>query len=344
MSVNNLLKPRSIEVETAEGNPYSATVTMEPFETGYAHTLGNALRRVLLSSMIGYAPTEAQIAGVVHEYSQIDGVKEDVVDILLNVKGVIFKLENRDEVTVTLRKEGTGPVTAADFDLPHDCQILNPDHVIANLSGGKLDMQIKVEKGRGYQPGDMRALKDDYSKATIGKIIMDASFSPVLRVAYKVENARVEQRTDLDKLVLSVDTNGAILPEEAVRQAAHILQDQLSVFGGIATIGIEPVVPVQTQPVIPQQQEIPVVKPQPPVDPILRRPVDDLELTVRSANCLKAENIYYIGDLIQRTENELLKTPNLGRKSLNEIKEVLGTHGLTLGMKLDNWPPVGLDY
>ncbi|WP_286313259.1 DNA-directed RNA polymerase subunit alpha [Turicimonas muris] len=344
MSVNNLLKPGSIEVETAEGNPYSATVTMEPFETGYAHTLGNALRRVLLSSMIGYAPTEAQIAGVVHEYSQIDGVKEDVVDILLNVKGVIFKLENRDEVTVTLRKEGTGPVTAADFDLPHDCQILNPDHVIANLSGGKLDMQIKVEKGRGYQPGDMRALKDDYSKATIGKIIMDASFSPVLRVAYKVENARVEQRTDLDKLVLSVDTNGAILPEEAVRQAAHILQDQLSVFGGIATIGIEPVVPVQAQPVIPQQQEIPVVKPQPPVDPILRRPVDDLELTVRSANCLKAENIYYIGDLIQRTENELLKTPNLGRKSLNEIKEVLGTHGLTLGMKLDNWPPVGLDY
>ncbi|WP_276617784.1 DNA-directed RNA polymerase subunit alpha [Turicimonas muris] len=344
MSVNNLLKPRSIEVETAEGNPYSATVTMEPFETGYAHTLGNALRRVLLSSMIGYAPTEAQIAGVVHEYSQIDGVKEDVVDILLNVKGVIFKLENRDEVTVTLRKEGTGPVTAADFDLPHDCQILNPDHVIANLSGGKLDMQIKVEKGRGYQPGDMRALKDDYSKATIGKIIMDASFSPVLRVAYKVENARVEQRTDLDKLVLSVDTNGAILPEEAVRQAAHILQDQLSVFGGIATIGIEPVVPVQAQPVIPQQQEIPVVKPQPPVDPILRRPVDDLELTIRSANCLKAENIYYIGDLIQRTENELLKTPNLGRKSLNEIKEVLGTHDLTLGMKLDNWPPVGLDY
>lgn len=344
MSVNNLLKPRSIEVETAEGNPYSATVTMEPFETGYAHTLGNALRRVLLSSMIGYAPTEAQIAGVVHEYSQIDGVKEDVVDILLNVKGVIFKLENRDEVTVTLRKEGTGPVTAADFDLPHDCQILNPDHVIANLSGGKLDMQIKVEKGRGYQPGDMRALKDDYSKATIGKIIMDASFSPVLRVAYKVENARVEQRTDLDKLVLSVDTNGAILPEEAVRQAAHILQDQLSVFGGIATIGIEPVVPVQAQPVIPQQQEIPVVKPQPPVDPILRRPVDDLELSIRSANCLKAENIYYIGDLIQRTENELLKTPNLGRRSLNEIKEVLGTHDLTLGMKLDNWPPVGLDY
>ncbi len=343
MSINNLLKPRNVEIEPAEGNPYSATVTMEPFETGYAHTLGNALRRVLLSSMIGYAPTEAQIAGVVHEYSQIDGVKEDVVDILLNVKGIIFKLEGRDEVTLSLRKEGEGVVTAADFDLPHDVQILNPDHVIANLTKGKLDMQIKVEKGRGYQPGDMRALRDDYSKSTIGRIIMDASFSPVLRVAYRVENARVEQRTDLDKLILTVDTNGAILPEEAVRQAAHILQDQLSVFGGIATIGLD-VVAQPPQPVAPVDVSPVPVKPQPPIDPILRRPVDDLELTVRSANCLKAENIYYIGDLIQRTENELLKTPNLGRKSLNEIKEVLGTHGLTLGMKLDNWPPVGLDH
>lgn len=346
MSASPLLKPRSIEVEPNEGNPYSATVTMEPFETGYAHTLGNALRRVLLSSMTGYAPTEAQISGVVHEYSQLDGVQEDVVDILLNVKGVIFKLENRDEVTVSLRKEGNCVVTAADFDLPHDCQVLNPDHVIAHLSGGKLDMQLKVEKGRGYQPGEMRALKDDYSKGAIGHIVMDASFSPIQRVAYRVENARVEQRTDLDKLVMTIDTNGAILPEEALRQAAHILQDQLSVFGGLPTIGLEPVAP---QPVYGVQApatavEIPSAKPQPPVDPILRRPVDDLELTVRSANCLKAENIYYIGDLIQRTENELLKTPNLGRKSLNEIKEVLAAHGLTLGMKLENWPPVGLDH
>lgn len=342
MSVSNLLKPTCIEVETSPDNPYSATVTMEPFETGFAHTLGNALRRVLLSSMVGYAPTEAQIANVVHEYSQIDGVQEDVVDILLNVKGVIFKLENRDEVTVSLRKEGEGPVLASDFELPHDVTILNPDHVIANLSGGKLDMQIKVEKGRGYQPGDMRALKDDYSKTTIGRIVMDASFSPILRVAYRVENARVEQRTDLDKLIMTIDTNGAILPEEAVRHAAHILQDQLSVFGGIATIGLEPVQPV-TPPITTPPIFAPVTKPQPPVDPILRRPVDELELTVRSANCLKAENIYYIGDLIQRTENELLKTPNLGRKSLNEIKEVLGAHGLTLGMKLENWPPAGLD-
>ncbi len=346
MSVNALLKPRSIEVETAEGNPYSATVTMEPFETGYAHTLGNALRRVLLSSMIGFAPTEAQIAGVVHEYSQIDGVKEDVVDILLNVKGIIFKLHNRDEVTVSLRREGQGVVTAGDFDLPHDCEILNPEHVIAHLSGGKLDMQLKVEKGRGYQPGDMRALKDDHSKATIGRIIMDASFSPILRVAYRVENARVEQRTDLDKLIMTIETDGSILPEEALRQSAHILQDQLSVFGGITNVGVDSL----TQQIVSgmgttaQPEVAQPARQQPPVDPILRRPVDDLELTVRSANCLKAENIYYIGDLIQRTENELLKTPNLGRKSLNEIKEVLAAHGLTLGMKLENWPPVGLDH
>lgn len=347
MSVNTLLKPRSIEVETAEGNPYSATVTMEPFETGYAHTLGNALRRVLLSSMIGFAPTEAQIAGVVHEYSQIDGVREDVVDILLNIKGIIFKLHNRDEVTVSLRREGQGVVTAGDFDLPHDCEILNPDHIIAHLSGGKLDMQLKVEKGRGYQPGDMRALKDDHSKSTIGRIIMDASFSPILRVAYRVENARVEQRTDLDKLVMTIETDGSILPEEALRQSAHILQDQLSVFGSIASVGMEnlnqPLVTTTTGTVAQPEVSQPP-KQQPPVDPILRRPVDDLELTVRSANCLKAENIYYIGDLIQRTENELLKTPNLGRKSLNEIKEVLAAHGLTLGMKLENWPPVGLDH
>jgi DNA-directed RNA polymerase subunit alpha len=347
--MNNLLKPRSIDVEANEGNPYSATVTMEPFETGYAHTLGNALRRVLLSSMEGFAPTEAQISGVVHEYSQLDGVKEDVVDILLNVKGVIFRLDGRDEVEVHLHKEGSGSVTAADFELPHDVTILNPEHVIATLSGGKLDMTIKVEKGRGYQPGDMRALKeDDYTKNTIGRIIMDASFSPILRVAYRVENARVEQRTDLDKLIMTIDTNGAILPEVAIRQAAHILQDQLSVFGGIATIGLEPPVQAQApayagaQPAAAPAPAAPAVEPK-PVDPILRRPVDDLELTVRSANCLKAENIYYIGDLIQRTENELLKTPNLGRKSLNEIKEVLNAHGLTLGMKLDNWPPAGLE-
>ena len=325
MATNAFLKPRQIEVEAA--GPNMAKVTMEPFERGYGHTLGNALRRILLSSMNGYAPTEVSIAGVVHEYSTLDGVQEDVVDILLNLKGVVFKLHNRDDVVVTLNKEGEGPVTAADLELSHEVEVVNPEHVIANLSpGGKLDMQIKIEKGRGYMPGNLRAFAEDHSK-TIGRIVLDASYSPVRRVSYTVESARVEQRTDLDKLVMSIETNGVISPEEAIRQSARILIDQLSVFASLE--GTE------------TSSEAPSRSPQ--VDPILLRPVDDLELTVRSANCLKAENIYYIGDLIQRTENELLKTPNLGRKSLNEIKEVLASRGLTLGMKIENWPPVGLE-
>ncbi len=325
MATNAFLKPRQIEVESS--GPNAAKVTMEPFERGYGHTLGNALRRILLSSMNGFAPTEVSIAGVVHEYSTLDGVQEDVVDILLNLKGVVFKLHNRDEVVVTLTKEGEGPVTAGDLELSHEVEVVNPEHVIANLSaGGKLDMQIKVEKGRGYMPGNLRAFADDHSK-TIGRIVLDASYSPVRRVSYTVESARVEQRTDLDKLVMSIETNGVISPEEAIRQSARILVDQLSVFASLE--GTE------------TSSEAPSRSPQ--VDPILLRPVDDLELTVRSANCLKAENIYYIGDLIQRTENELLKTPNLGRKSLNEIKEVLASRGLTLGMKIENWPPVGLE-
>ena len=325
MATNAFLKPRQIDVEGA--GPNVAKVTMEPFERGYGHTLGNALRRILLSSMNGFAPTEVSIAGVVHEYSTLDGVQEDVVDILLNLKGVVFKLNNRDDVVVTLTKEGEGPVTAADLELSHEVEVVNPDHVIANLSpGGKLDMQIKVEKGRGYVPGNLRAFAEDHSK-TIGRIVLDASYSPVRRVSYTVESARVEQRTDLDKLVMTIETNGVISPEEAIRQSARILIDQLSVFASLE--GTE------------TSSEAPSRSPQ--VDPILLRPVDDLELTVRSANCLKAENIYYIGDLIQRTENELLKTPNLGRKSLNEIKEVLASRGLTLGMKIENWPPVGLE-
>ena len=325
MATNAFLKPRQIEVEGA--GPNMAKVTMEPFERGYGHTLGNALRRILLSSMNGFAPTEVSIAGVVHEYSTLDGVQEDVVDILLNLKGVVFKLHNRDDVVVTLNKEGEGPVTAADLELSHEVEVVNPEHVIANLSpGGKLDMQIKVEKGRGYLPGNLRAFADDHSK-TIGRIVLDASYSPVRRVSYTVESARVEQRTDLDKLVMTIETNGVISPEEAIRQSARILIDQLSVFASLE--GTE------------TSSDAPSRSPQ--VDPILLRPVDDLELTVRSANCLKAENIYYIGDLIQRTENELLKTPNLGRKSLNEIKEVLASRGLTLGMKIENWPPVGLE-
>lgn len=326
----NLLKPKAINVEQLGHN--RAKVALEPFERGYGHTLGNAIRRVLLSSMVGYAATEVTIAGVLHEYSSIDGVQEDVVNILLNLKGVVFKLHNRDEVTLSLRKDGEGVVTARDIQTPHDVEIVNPDHVIAHLSqGGKLDMQIKVEKGRGYVPGNQRRFSDETTKS-IGRIVLDASFSPVKRVSYTVESARVEQRTDLDKLVVEIETNGAITAEDAVRASAKILVEQLAVFAQL------------------DGGDIPTFEPSAggrganaTFDPILLRPVDELELTVRSANCLKAENIYYIGDLIQRTENELLKTPNLGRKSLNEIKEVLASRGLTLGMKLENWPPAGLD-
>ena len=326
----NLLKPKSINVEPLGG--HRAKVTLEPFERGYGHTLGNALRRVLLSSMVGYAPTEVTIAGVLHEYSAIDGVQEDVVHIMLNLKGVVFRLHNREEVTLVLRKEGEGPVTAADIQTPHDVEIINPDHVIAHLSqGGKLDMQIKVEKGRGYVPGSMRRYGDEPTKS-IGRIVLDASFAPVRRVSYSVENARVEQRTDLDKLVMEIETNGAISPEEAIRASAKILVEQLAVFAQLQGTDVGDMFDN------PQQQQR-----SSSFDPILLRPVDELELTVRSANCLKAENIYYIGDLIQRTETELLKTPNLGRKSLNEIKEVLASRGLTLGARLENWPPQGLD-
>lgn len=323
----NLLKPKAIHVEPLGVN--RAKVTLEPFERGYGHTLGNALRRVLLSSMVGYAPTEVTVAGVLHEYSAIDGVQEDVVHIMLNLKGVVFRLHSRDEVTLVLRKDGEGPVKASDIQAPHDVEIVNPGHVIANLShGGKLDMQIKVEKGRGYVPGTMRRFGEESSKS-IGRIVLDASFSPVSRVSYVVESARVEQRTDLDKLVMEIQTNGAISPEESIRASAKILVEQLAVFAQLENSEILAFNEPQNR--------------NTQFDPILLRPVDELELTVRSANCLKAENIYYIGDLIQRTETELLKTPNLGRKSLNEIKEVLASRGLTLGARLENWPPQGLD-
>ncbi len=330
MQSSTFLKPRIIDVQNI--SPFHAKVTMEPFERGYGHTLGNALRRVLLSSMPGYAPTEVKISGVLHEYSTIDGVQEDVVDLLLNLKGIVLKLHNRDEVTLTLKKDGEGIVTAKDIEQLHDVEIVNPDHVIAHLSaGGKLDMQIKVEHGRGYVPGTVRTNRGDplleaTTSRSVGNIVLDASFSPVRRVSYQVDSARVEQRTDLDKLIVDIETNGAIEPEEAIRYAARILVDQLVVFADLKGT------PAQAE--VPKAQQI---------DPILMRPVDDLELTVRSANCLKAENIYYIGDLIQRTETELLKTPNLGRKSLNEIKEVLASRALTLGMRLENWPPAGLE-
>ncbi len=323
MQVNVLLKPKHIDVQTL--SPVHARVVMEPFERGYGHTLGNALRRILLSSMPGAAPTAAKIETVLHEYSTLDGVREDVVDILLNIKGVVLKLHNKAETVLMLSKSGEGVVTAADIQTSHDVEIINPDHVIAHLApGGKLEVQIKVESGYGYVPAASRP--NDKESRGIGHIQLDASFSPISRVSYAVEAARVEQRTDLDKLVMDIETNGAIDPEDAIRYAARILMDQMSVFADLEG--------TQTSAESPRQAT---------VDPLLLRSVDDLELTVRSANCLKAENIFYIGDLIQRTEPELLKTPNLGRKSLNEIKEVLASRGLALGMKLENWPPQGLE-
>lgn len=324
-NTGELLKPRIVEVNSI--SPRQARITLEPFERGYGHTLGNALRRILLSSMKGYAPTEVKIAGVVHEYSALEGVQEDVVDILLNLKGLSVKLNNRDEAWVHVRKSGDSVVTAADIEGGHDVEVLNPDHVIAHLTkGGTLDMEIKIEAGRGYVPATARVLSDE--TRPVGVIMMDALYSPVKKVAFSVESARVEQRTDLDKLVLEIETNGVIEPEEAVRSAARLLIEQLTSFADLKGV------------TLPSEQ--PRVS-SPNVDPILTCPVDELELTVRSANCLKAENIYYIGDLIQRTETELLKTPNLGRKSLNEIKDVLAARGLTLGMKLENWPPAGLE-
>jgi DNA-directed RNA polymerase subunit alpha len=321
--VNEFLKPRIVDVKFASDT--HAVVTLEPLERGFGHTLGNALRRILLSSMPGCAVTSVEIDGVLHEYSSIEGVQEDVIDIILNIKGLALKMHNRDEATLTLSKKGPGTVTAADITLDHDVEIINPEHVIANLTkSGELNMSLKLAMGRGYEPATVRAESDEGSRP-IGNLQLDASFSPVRRVAYSVERARVEQRTDLDKLIIDIETNGTIDPEEAIRRAATVLQDQLSVFVDLKG-----------------KQVIESAKEQSDVDPVLLRPVDDLELTVRSANCLKAESIYFIGDLIQRTEVELLKTPNLGKKSLTEIKDVLASRGLSLGMRLENWPPAGL--
>lgn len=322
-AVNEFLTPRVITVD--EKSTTRALVTLEPLERGFGHTLGNALRRILLSSMPGFAITEVQIDGVLHEYSTIEGVQEDVIEILLNLKDVAVILNGKDEAELTLSKSAPGVVTAGDITLDHDVEISNPDHVICNITGGSgISIKLLISRGRGYSPADSRSSEEDETRA-IGRLQLDATFSPIRRVAYVVESARVEQRTDLDKLVLDLETNGTIDPEEAIRRAATILQQQLAVFVDLES-----------------EREAEAVVEEDEVDPILLRPVDDLELTVRSANCLKAENIYYIGDLVQRTEVELLKTPNLGKKSLTEIKDVLASRGLSLGMRLDNWPPASL--
>lgn len=318
-----LLKPRLLDVKHVAKQ--TSKVTIEPLDRGFGHTLGNALRRVLLSSMPGAAVVEVEIDGVLHEYTTIAGVQEDVTEILLNLKGLAIRMHAREEATLTLEKKGPGPVLAGDIMLDHDVEVINPNHVIAHLNEeGEVKMRLKVAMGRGYQPAAARVGESEGNRA-IGRLLLDASYSPIRRVTYTVESARVEQRTDLDRLIIELETNGTLDPESAIRHAAGLLREQLSVFVDLTT----------------RQEERPL-QPQMEMDPILLRPVDDLELTVRSANCLKAENIYYVGDLIQRTEVELLKTPNLGKKSLTEIKDVLATRGLSLGMRLENWPPPGL--
>ena len=322
-TVSGLLKPRQVEIQ--EISDACARIAIGPLERGFGHTLGNALRRILLSSMEGAAVTEVEIEGVLHEYSTIPGVKEDVIDILLNLKALAIRLHAREEAVLTLNKKGAGEVTAADITLDHDVELANPEQHIATLEAdGELNITMKVTRGRGYQPANQR--ESEESESTIGRLRLDASYSPVRRVSYEVESARVEQRTNLDRLIIELETNGTIDPEKAIRDAAAILQSQLEVF--VALQG---------------EEGAPAAAPEAQIDPILLRPIDDLELTVRSANCLKAESIHYIGDLVQRTEVELLKTPNLGKKSLTEIKDVLASHGLSLGMRLENWPPAGLE-
>ena len=321
-SISEFLKPNVINVENIDET--HARVTLEPLERGFGYTLGNALRRILLSSLPGAAVTEVKIEGVQHEYSSIPGVQEDVIEILLNLKNLAVRMHGRDEAVVRISKKGPGPVTAGDIQLDHDIEVVDSNYVLAHLSPeGELNMDLTITRGRGYQVVEIEG--GDEETRTVGLLKLDASYSPIRRVAYSVDNARVEQRTDLDKLTIDIETNGTIDPEEAVRRAATILHEQVSVFVLLET----------TDRVASEMEDE-------GIDPLLLRSVDDLELTVRSANCLKAENIYFIGDLIQRSEVELLKTPNLGKKSLTEIKDVLANRGLSLGTRLEHWPPAAL--
>jgi DNA-directed RNA polymerase subunit alpha len=322
--IKDFLTPKEILVEEVDSN--NSKIVLEPLERGFGHTLGNALRRIILSSIPGAAVSEAKINGVLHEFGSIDGVKEDVINILLNLKGLSVRLSDQEEVEISVNKSGSGDIKGSDFELPAGVEIVNPDHVVATLADkGSLEMTAKVTKGRGYVPVDIIALAEN-EDTEVGSLKIDASYSPIKKVSYSVENARVENRTDLDKLILEVETNGTIDPEEIVRLAATILQRQLMAF---AELGFETEEPEEDE--------------TPPVDPIMLRPVDELELTVRSANCLKVEKIHYIGDLVTRKESDLLRTPNLGRKSLNEIKEVLAARGLSLGLELENWPPSNVE-
>lgn len=323
-----LSMPKATRIE--ELAAHRARLTLEPLERGFGTTLGAALRRVLLSSLPGCAPTQVTLAQAAHEQAAPEGIGEDVVHLMLNLKGVVFRMHDRQEASLTLRAEGAGPVRAGDILTPMGVQVVNPEHVIAQLlPGARLDMQIKVEVGRGYAPGQLRSCAGE--RATWGRTIrLDASFSPVRRVAYAVEPTRVEQRTDLDRLVLDIATDGSITPCEALSQGASLLMAQLDPFAACRSAStLEPVAAAHEA----QKRTYELAG--------LMRPVDELDMTVRSSNCLKAENIYLLGDLIQRTETELLRTPNLGRKSLNEIKGALAERGLTLGSTLQDWPLTG---
>ncbi|MCX7555112.1 DNA-directed RNA polymerase subunit alpha [Marinicella sp. S1101] len=316
-----LLRPRVVEVD--ERSDYSAKIIIEPLERGFGHTLGNAFRRILLSSIPGCAVTEVNIDDVQHEFSTLEGVREDVVEILLNLKTLSFMMPDRDEAELSISAKG-GTVTAADIQLPDGVEVANPEQVICNLDKtASINMRMTVEKGVGYEPSTNRMNPEE--SRPIGQLVLDASFCPVKRVAYDVENARLNQKTNLDKLILDIETDGSISAEDAVRTAARILVEQMAIF-----------IDFKIETTVEETEEVEKL------NPILLKPIDELELTVRSANCLKAENIQYIGDLIQRTEVELLKTPNLGKKSLNEIKGVLSEMGLTLGVRLENWPPAAI--
>ncbi|KQY91268.1 MULTISPECIES: DNA-directed RNA polymerase subunit alpha [unclassified Brevundimonas] len=321
-----LIRPEKPQIEASSDPQRKSRLVAEPLERGFGVTLGNALRRVLLSSLQGAAVTAIQIDGVVHEFSSLEGVREDVVDIVLNIKQLALRMHAEGPKRMTLRATGPGAVTAGQIDVPSDIEVLNPDHVICTLDeGASVRMELTVQNGKGYVASELNRPED----APIGLIAVDALYSPVKRVAYRVEPTRQGQSLDYDKLILEVETNGAVSPVDAVAYASRILQDQLQIF---ITFD-EPKKAVEAAD----------GKPDLPFNPALLKKVDELELSVRSANCLKNDNIVYIGDLIQKTEGEMLRTPNFGRKSLNEIKEVLMTMGLSLGMDVPNWPPENIE-
>jgi DNA-directed RNA polymerase subunit alpha len=320
-----LIRPSKLDIHQGRERRRAATIMAEPLERGFGMTLGNALRRVLLSSLQGAAVSSVQIDGVLHEFSSIAGVREDVTDIILNIKEIAFRMQGEGPKRLVLKKEGPGTVTAGDIQLTGDIEILNPAHPICTLDqGAEIRIEFTVNTGKGYVSADRNRPED----APIGLIPVDSLYSPVKRVSYRVENTREGQILDYDKLIMTVETDGSVTPDDAVAYAARILQDQLSIF-----INFDE----------PSKIIVEDTKPELEFNAALLKKVDELELSVRSANCLKNDNIVYIGDLIQKTEAEMLRTPNFGRKSLNEIKEVLAQMGLHLGMEVPNWPPENID-